>query len=145
VHRRDNAAPLAWIRGRTQAPWLVNKQLGGRNLALIRRFVKLKQLPVGTPGEEDSLNITLLVILIVLNVPLYFLLGRSFFGGWEGLLQSVWAILEPPIVSAMSGNYWEHRIGRFTLLLYLIVCIASTAAEYHVVARFLLGMDNPWG
>ena len=91
------------------------------------------------------MNGTLLVILLVVNVPLYLLLGKAFFGGWEGFLQSLVALIQPDIVSALSGSYEEKRIGRFTLLLFLVVCGATTAAEYHVVAKFLLGMDRPWG
>ena len=90
------------------------------------------------------LNGTLLVILLVVNVPLYLLLGKAFFGGWEGFLQSLVALVQPDIVSALSGSYEEKRIGRFTLLLFLVVCGATTAAEYHIVAKFLLGMDRPW-
>lgn len=91
------------------------------------------------------MNITLLLILIVVNIPLYWLLGRSFFGGWEGFIQSIVAILQPDIISALQGKYEEHRIGRFTLFLFLIVCGVTTAAEYHVIAKFVLGMENPWG
>lgn len=91
------------------------------------------------------MNIALLIVLVILNIPLYWLLGKSFFGSWQGLMDALVAIVMPDIVSAASGKYEEHRIGRFTLLLYLLVCVSTVAAEYHVVAKFILGMENPWG
>jgi hypothetical protein len=53
-------------------------------------------------------------------------------------------LVQPGIVSALSGSYEEKRIGRFSLLPFCVVCGATTAAEYHIVAKFLLGMDRPW-
>jgi hypothetical protein len=91
------------------------------------------------------MNLILLIVLIILNIPLYLLLGRAFFENWEGFLQACIAVVRPDIVSAARGNYHEDRIGRFTLLVYLVVCGALVAAEYHVVAKFFLGIANPWG
>jgi hypothetical protein len=85
-----------------------------------------------------------LAVLLVLNLPIYWLLAKSFFGSWEGFLEAVVAIVVPDIVSAASGKYEDHRIGRFTLLLYLLVCVSTFAAEYHVVAKYILGVKDPW-
>lgn len=91
------------------------------------------------------MHTTMFAVIALLNTPLYFLLARSFFGSWEGFFESFVAIFTPDIVSAASGNYLEHRIGRFTLLMYLLVSAAITAAEYHVVGKFLFGIERPWG
>ncbi|HJT32744.1 MAG TPA: hypothetical protein VJ783_11945 [Pirellulales bacterium] len=91
------------------------------------------------------MHVTMMVVIVLLNTPLYFLLARSFFGSWEGFFESFVAIITPDIVSAASGNYYEHRIGRFTLFMFLLVCASITAAEYHVVARYLFGIERPWG
>ncbi len=93
--------------------------------------------------SSTSLGI-LLTVLFVLNLPIYWLRGTSLFGSWEGFVESVVALIVPDIVSAASGKYEDHRIGRFTLLLYLLVCVSTFAAEYHVVAKFLLGVKDPW-
>jgi hypothetical protein len=91
------------------------------------------------------MNLTALLVIIVVNVPLYLLLGKAFFGSWEGFLTACIAVVQPDIISAATGNFEENRIGRFTLLIYLLVCVACVAAEYHVVAKFILGIANPWG
>ena len=87
----------------------------------------------------------MLIVIAVLNIPLYFLLGKSFFGGWQGLFESIVAIITPDVRSALSGNYQEHRVGRFTFFMFLIVCVAAVASEYHVVAKFIFGIEKPWG
>ena len=93
----------------------------------------------------EIMHTTMLAVIALLTTPIYFLLARSFFGGWEGFFESIVAIIEPPIASALQGKYDEHRIGRFTLFMYLLICVFITAAEYHVVAKFLFGVEKPWG
>jgi hypothetical protein len=90
------------------------------------------------------MNITLLIILAVLNVPLFWLLAKSFFGDWEGFRDAIIAMIVPGIVSAAAGKHDDHRIGRFTLMMYVIVCVSTLAAEYQVVAKFILGIEHPW-
>ena len=91
------------------------------------------------------MNIPLFIVLAVLNIPLFWLLAKSFFGDWEGFRDAVVAMIVPNIVSAASGKFEDHKIGRFTLVMYVIVCGSTLAAEYHVVAKFILGMETPWG
>lgn len=90
------------------------------------------------------MNLTLLVILAVLNIPLYLMLGKSMFGGWEGFFESIIAMITPGFVSAVQGKHGDHQIGRFTLIFYLITCVATVAAEYHVIAKYLMGIEKPW-
>ena len=91
------------------------------------------------------MHTTMFLIIAGLNIPLYFLLGKSFFGGWEGLFESIVAMITPDVKSALSGDYDEHRIGRFTFIMYLIVCSAVVLSEYHVVAKYFFGIEKPWG
>lgn len=90
------------------------------------------------------MHTTMLLVIIGLNTPLYWLITRTFFPSWEDFFEAIVAIVVPPAASALSGSYEEHRIGRFTLFMYLLVCVSITAAEYHVVAKFLFGIDKPW-
>lgn len=91
------------------------------------------------------MHVTMLLVIMALNPPLYYLITRSFFPSWEDFFEAIVAIVVPPASSALSGNYHEHRIGRFTLFMYLLICCSITAAEYHVVAKFLFGIEHPWG
>ena len=88
---------------------------------------------------------TMFIVIAVLNVPLYVLLGKSFFGGWQGLFEAIVAMITPGAVSALSGKAGEHGIGRFTFIMYVIVCAAAVSSEYHVIAKFMFGIEKPWG
>ena len=85
---------------------------------------------------------TMLIVIAVLNIPLYCLLGKSFFGGWQGLFDAIVAMITPGTVSAFTGKAGEHRIGRFTFIMF--VCIVTVACEYHVVAKFVFRIAKPW-
>ena len=88
---------------------------------------------------------TMFIVIAVLNFPLYLLLGKSFFRGWQGLLEAIVAMITPRAISALSGKAGEHGIGRFTLIMYVIVCAATLLSEYHVIAKFMFGIEKPWG
>jgi hypothetical protein len=94
--------------------------------------------------KVSLVNIILFVVLIFLNIPLYWLLGKSFFGSWDGFLEALVSIFRSNLHAALSGSYEEHRIGRFTLLFYVLLCMATVAAEYHVVAKYILRLEHPW-
>jgi hypothetical protein len=83
------------------------------------------------------MRILLLIILFILNIPLWWLLGKSFFGDWGGFLASIDAMFQ-------RVAWGETANKRFILLLYLIACVSTFAAEYHVVAKFILGINDPW-
>jgi hypothetical protein len=86
-----------------------------------------------------------LTVLAIVNVPLVFILGKAFFGNWEGFFESFLAIFRSDLEAAVSGDYEEHRIGKFTLLFFVLTVVVTVAAEYHVVATYLLGIERPWG
>lgn len=90
------------------------------------------------------MTLYLFIGVVLLNIPVYLLLGKTFFGGWHGFLESFVAIFRSDIQAAFSGDYEGHQIGKFTLLLYALSCAFIVAAEYHVIAKFLFGFEHPW-
>jgi hypothetical protein len=93
----------------------------------------------GDTGKGSAMAVILLIAMVVLNVPLYVLLGKSFFGGWGEFLDAVVAMLD-----RYAYLNEERRAGKLMLLLFLVSCVAIVAAEYHVVAKFLFGIAEPW-
>lgn len=77
----------------------------------------------------------LLIGLVVLNIPSYLLLGKAFFGGWDGFLECVKYGLTPDIVSLFRGEYWEDKAASFKLALYLIACIVLVVCEYKLMTK----------
>ena len=86
----------------------------------------------------------ILIGVIILNIPVYLLLGKTFFGGWVGFLESFLAMFRSDLGAAMSGDYEGHQIGKFTLVLFVVTIVFTTVAEYYIIARFLFGLEEPW-
>ena len=91
------------------------------------------------------MNMTLLAVLAVLNLPLFFYFGKMFFGSWDGLFESIVDIVRPQLYQALTADPNDPQPTKFTLFLYLIVCVSVWLAEYHVIAKFVMGIEKPWG
>lgn len=90
----------------------------------------------------------LLVALVVLNVPLYVVLWRTFFSGWQDFFNCLGGV---GIIWYSIGRY-QHRFGWkwapdqevnalypvLRLLLFVLGVISGMAAEYHFVVWLLL-------
>ena len=89
----------------------------------------------------------LLVALLLLNIPLYVFLWRTFFSGWRDFLDSLRSVS----VVADSLDDDNYRVGRrstsepeanalfpfFRLLLFVLGVLSGMAAEYHFGAWIL--------
>jgi hypothetical protein len=91
------------------------------------------------------MNWTVMIVVIVLCLPLYWMLGKSFFGSWEGVLEALVALLVGGPKWGDRAAHVERHFGRLTVIWYVGICVFSTAAFYHMVAKFLLGIEKPWG
>jgi hypothetical protein len=95
-------------------------------------------------GLGVFVTLYLFIGVVLLNIPVYFILGKSFFGGWHGFFESFFAMFRSDLQAAFAGDYEGHQIGKFTLLMYVLCCIFVVAAQYHVIAKFLFGFEHPW-
>ena len=77
----------------------------------------------------------LVIGLIVVNIPSYLLLGKVFFGGWEGFLECVRYGITPDIVSLFRGEYWEDKAASWKLFLYFAGCAALVFCEYKLISK----------
>ena len=76
------------------------------------------------------MNVTLIIILAVANVPIYLLVGKTWFGGWRGFVESLRFWFTPDIVSLFRGEYWQDHAESFRLITFLALCVGLIAAEY---------------
>ena len=82
------------------------------------------------------MNITLIAILAVLNTPVYFFLGRSFFGDWDGVWEAVKFWLTPDIISIFRGEYFDDWWESTKLWVFVALCIGAVAAEYAIIDSY---------
>ena len=86
--------------------------------------------------EGGALNTTLIVILAVVNVPVYLFLGKRFFTDWQGLWEAVKFWLTPDIISMFRGEYFEDWWESAKLFVFVALCLAVVAAEYTVLDSY---------
>jgi hypothetical protein len=75
--------------------------------------------------------------LIVLNWPVYILIGRIAFKDTADLKESLWYLLMPDIVSLIRGKWWDDQWAQGKLILTFLVCGLIVSAEYEAACRLI--------
>lgn len=90
------------------------------------------------------ITLYLFLAVVALNIPFYWMLGNTFFGGWNGW----WRVLDLASWRETWANIeqdrTDHNFAKLHLLLIVIACISTTLAEYFVIAKFIFGFADPW-
>jgi hypothetical protein len=81
--------------------------------------------------------LVLVVTLAVLNLPVYFLIGRHMFTDFEDFFDCVKFWLLPEWLSAFRGEYWDDLWAELRLILFVVVCGVVVAAETLVIVFVL--------
>ena len=79
-----------------------------------------------------------IAVLIVVNVPIYFLLGKLFFDDWDGFWDAAKYWIKPDIISWFDGEWFEDWWAELKLGAFLACCAAIVYGEYWLVSRFFL-------
>jgi hypothetical protein len=79
------------------------------------------------------------IFLLVLNIPLYIVVGALFFGDLGGLFEALRYWNTPDIISAVRGNYEDDRISQLKLLWFVAICGVTVYLEYYHLAKAIFG------
>ena len=71
------------------------------------------------------------VILGMLNIPLYWFLGKVFFKDLDDFSESLRFWFTPNILSAFRGDYWNDVFAEMKFMFWLGFCIAAVIGEAH--------------
>jgi hypothetical protein len=82
-------------------------------------------------------NTTLWTLLVVINAPVYVLIGKIVFGTWEDFWEAVRFWFTPDLFSAFMGEFWEDVWAELKLFVFLAVCAGCVYGEYALVQRFM--------
>ncbi len=69
-------------------------------------------------------------MLAVLNVPVYWGLGRLMFKDWEGVQSAVRYWFTPDLWSAARGRGLEDAWAELKIVWYVLLCAATVLSEY---------------
>ena len=79
-----------------------------------------------------------IAVLIAVNLPVYVVLGRLFFGSWGDFLRVLRFWFTPNIISWFRGEYWEDRAAELLFGVYLLCCAVVVFGEYRLITTYLL-------
>lgn len=86
------------------------------------------------------MNTKLIVVLAIVNLPIYAEWARMFFGAKGGFFESIRYLFIPDILSLFQGEHWEDRFNTTMLYFWLFACALTVAAEYHVIKTYFPGV-----
>lgn len=71
------------------------------------------------------MNWILLVILLIVNIPIFLMLGKFFFGGWDEFGEAVCYWFKPDIWSLFQGEHWDDMWAELKLGLFVLCCVRA--------------------
>ena len=84
------------------------------------------------------MNVTLLVVLGVVNIPLYIFIGKLFFSDWDDFGEAIRFWFTPDLWSAFRGEYWEDWLAELKLGLFLVACGGCVYGEYVLIHKLFM-------
>ena len=84
------------------------------------------------------MSTTAWTILLIANIPVYWLLGWVVFQQWDEFFESVRFWLTPDIFSAFRGEYGDSQWANLRLFLWAVLCAVSIYGEYSLLTKHLL-------
>ncbi|GJM19560.1 MAG: hypothetical protein DHS20C14_17730 [Phycisphaeraceae bacterium] len=81
---------------------------------------------------------TLWIILIIVNAPVYLLFGKAVFGGWDGFGECVKYWLMPDVVSLFRGEWGEDFWAELKLVWWAAGCAVVVFGEWWVLTNYVL-------
>lgn len=82
---------------------------------------------------RTGVNLTALIVLALLNIPLYVFWGKLMFGGWGEFFEAVKFWLTPDAFSFFRGEWGEDRMAEFKLGFFIFWCGLTVVAQYVAV------------
>lgn len=83
-------------------------------------------------------SLVILLILIVIDIPLFTIIAKLMFDGWGGFWDNFKWNLMPDIISLLTGRYLKDKRGELKSGMYLTICFVILFLEFLFVQNFFL-------
>lgn len=78
----------------------------------------------------------LIVILGLMNIPVYLYLGKWLFTDWHGFGEAVMYWFKPDMWSWISGDGWEDMVAELKLGIFFAACALLVYGEFQLISVF---------
>jgi len=82
-------------------------------------------------------NGTWYMTLGVLNIPLYFFVGKIIFTDWENFWSAVGYWFKPDMWSFMRGEGLKDFVAEMKLSFFFIICVGTVYGEFYLISKYL--------
>ncbi len=77
-------------------------------------------------------------VLVIVDIFLFILLGKVFFGGLSGFVECLRFWFQPDWISWFRGEGFEDMAGEFKLFVYFVLCVAIVIGEFILTSHYLI-------
>ncbi len=91
-------------------------------------------------------HVTLIIVLAVVNLPVYYLFYKLVFKDLSDFGQSVKYCLMPNLFSLFRGEYFKDQWATLKMVFFVVMCVGAVAAEAWLLAGWFLppaGAETP--
>jgi hypothetical protein len=83
-------------------------------------------------------NVIILIVLSVVNIPLYLVIGKVLFGGWVEFLDAVKFWFTPDVFSLFRGEYADDFWAELKIGLFVVLCGACVFGEFRLIQKLFM-------
>ncbi|MBT3378248.1 MAG: hypothetical protein HN742_38350 [Lentisphaerae bacterium] len=119
------------------------------NLSQEDQVYILTQIPKKARDDQDfgpvmeqltgvEFNPVVLIIIAILNLPLYFFWGKFMFSDWAGFMDAIKFWLTPDSWSFWRGEAMDDWFAEMKLFFWIAGSVAAVFGEYYLVQKYIL-------
>lgn len=90
-------------------------------------------------------GLVLAVLLLILNVPVYWMIGVILFPSASDFLDTIRLLITPRILDLLRGEAFDDQWAHFKVAAWLFLCGSVVFSEYTFVAHHMPGLVERLG
>lgn len=83
------------------------------------------------------MDAAIVVILIVLNIPVYKFIFKAIFKDNEDFRESAKYSFTPDTISLFRGKYWKDKLGEMKISVFIFACIVTVLVEFLILQNVI--------
>ena len=83
-------------------------------------------------------NVIILIVLSVVNIPLYLVIGKVMFGGWAEFWDAIKFWFTPDVLSMLKGEYADDFWAEMKIGLFIVLCGVCVFGEFTLIQRLFM-------
>jgi hypothetical protein len=78
-----------------------------------------------------------IILVAMLNLPVCYLIRRLLFETWGDVWDAIVFWIQPDLLSAFTGEFWEDAVAEFKLSLWVVGTLACFYGEVRLIEKLM--------